>query len=145
VVTYRLNASKAKREFKREKLEALFQALHSYCKTIRVATTSWPLVITGKASRELALETQTKHYLDPPDDIDRCTLLVALYFRELESNLERIKEAATELNTFTEKLGEESPSVAQKYLDGFHLKLDLLAEEETTMKLRIAEIARRCR
>src|SRR5260221_14023675 len=80
-VTYLLNANRAKRE----KLEALFQAIYGDGKTIRMATASWPLVITGQASVKLALETQTKHYLDSPADIDRCTLLVALYFRELEA------------------------------------------------------------
>src|SRR5580704_4783830 len=107
-VTYKLNASRSKREFKREKLETLFQAIHGHCKTIRMATASWPLVITGRATATTVLERQIQIYLDSPSDIDRCTLLVALYFRELETDLDLIIESSSDLNAFIEDLAQKS-------------------------------------
>jgi hypothetical protein len=145
-VTFRLNANKAKREFKREKLEALFQAIHSYCKTIRTAAAPWPLVIMGRVSAEMALNEQIKLYQNSPDAIDRCTLLVALYFRELEADLDLIRQAATTLNEFTEQLAKhQSPESPKPLQQTFNSYLDRFVEKETAMKQRISEMARKFR
>src|SRR5437899_2947516 len=56
IVTYRLNASQKEREFKRQKLEECFRAIHHYILSIATSNLVWIDVMSGKITYDQANE-----------------------------------------------------------------------------------------
>lgn len=96
VVTYRLNARKAEREFLRAKLETLYLAIDNFTEMLSLSYLTWLPVLAGRVTAEQALEINRKSAEAFPARIHKTAeMLVSIYFPQLDPYLSAVMESRT--------------------------------------------------
>jgi hypothetical protein len=99
IVTQKLSAGRAEREFRRRKLEELFFAVHTYCTKLFSVNFIWVNVMRREMDYNAALKLiiiETNQKEDKSHDI--VMMLVNIYFPEMRSKLEAIMQRRTRIN-----------------------------------------------
>lgn len=91
VVTFRLNARREDRQFRRERLEHLFRAFMGFRKMLEVGWLPYISVMTGKIDYNEALDMTIASGRDDERNLENVEMLVAIYWPELQSHVEALK------------------------------------------------------
>ncbi len=91
VVTFRLNARREDRQFRRERLEHLFQAFVGFCKLLEVTWSPYISVMTGKIDYNQALDMTIASRKDDERHFENIEMLVAIYWPDLQSHVDALK------------------------------------------------------
>ena len=99
VVTYKLNASQKEREFRREKLEECFRAVHHYLMSLTASYFVWPEVMAGRLTYDQANDmiiagVKPEHREYPL----LAELLIRLYFPSLQPHFDALLNTRDELS-----------------------------------------------
>jgi hypothetical protein len=98
IVTYRLNANQKEREFKRQKLEECFRAVHHYTISIATHYLVWVEVMAGKITydqaNEMIIAEGKREDREYPLNAE---LLIRLYFPSLRDPFNKLVETRNEL------------------------------------------------
>ncbi len=91
VVTFRLNARREDRQFRRERLEHLFRAFVGFCRLLEVHWSPYLSVMTGKIDYNQALEMTIASAKDDERNLENVEMLVAIYWPEFQSYVDALK------------------------------------------------------
>ncbi len=91
-VTFKLNARREDRQFRRERLERLFQAFVGFCRQLGVDWVPYLSVMTGKIDYNQALDITIASGKDDELNLENVEMLVAIYWPELQSHVDALKK-----------------------------------------------------
>jgi hypothetical protein len=91
VVTFRLNARREDRQFRRERLEQLFRAFSGFCRVLEVGWSPYINVMAGKIDYNQALDMTIASGEDDERNLENVEMLVAIYWPELQSHVNALK------------------------------------------------------
>jgi hypothetical protein len=98
IVTYRLNANQKEREFKRQKLEECFRAVHHYTISISTHYLVWIDVMSGKITydqaNEMIIAEGKREDREYPLNVE---LLIRMYFPSLRQYFDQLLKTRDEL------------------------------------------------
>ena len=91
VVTFRLNARREDRQFRRERLEHLFRAFLGFCRVLGADWFHYIPVMTGQINYNQALDMTIASGKDEDRNLEKLEMLVAIYWPELQSHVDALK------------------------------------------------------
>lgn len=91
VVTFRLNARREDRQFRRERLEQLFRGFVGFCRMLEVNWSAYISVMTGKIDYNQALDMTIASGKDDERNLENVEMLVAIYWPGLQSHVDALK------------------------------------------------------
>jgi len=98
VVTHKLSAGRAEREFRRKKLEELYFAVHTYCSKLFSANIVWPRVMRGQITYNEANDLIIKNHDKEDKSHDIAQMLINIYFPKLRPHLQAIMQRRDQIN-----------------------------------------------
>ena len=139
IVTYRLNAGREERIILRKKLEELFIAVDRFHLLLEVEYFMYIKAGWGEITYEDALESSKQRGVSDDRALERCEVIVSVYFPQLQNELDGIlsardtlsKTLAVLMNSFHQN--QDTKPVADKLKAQF----EMLDSAETNMKNRI--------
>lgn len=91
-VTFKLNARREDRQFRRERLERLFRGFVGFCRVLEVDWSPYISVMTGKIDYNQALDMTIAAGKDDERNLQNVEMLVAIYWPELQSHVDALKK-----------------------------------------------------
>ncbi len=91
VVTFRLNARREDRQFRRERLEHLFQGFAGFCRVLEVSWSPYISVMTGKIDYNEALDMTISSGKADERHLENIEMLTAIYWPELKSHVAALR------------------------------------------------------
>jgi hypothetical protein len=106
VVTYKLNASQKEREFRREKLEECFRAVHHYLISLTTHYLVWAEVMSGKLTYDQANDMIIAEGKREDREYPLLAeLLIRLYFPSLQTHFDTLLKTRDELSRLQSEFG----------------------------------------
>jgi hypothetical protein len=91
VVTFKLNARREERHFRRQRLEHLFGAFSGFCTQLEVDWLPYISVMKGKIDYNQALDMTIASGKNQERNLEDAEMLVAIYWPELQSDVDALK------------------------------------------------------
>ena len=91
VVTFKLNARREDRQFRRERLEHVYRAFTGFCRVLRGDWYPYIQVMTGKLNYNQALDMTIASGKGDEHHLETLGMLVAIYWPKLQSHVDALK------------------------------------------------------
>jgi hypothetical protein len=143
IVAHKFTVSRAEREFRRKKLEELFLAADRYCRHLMTWNMVWTPVMKGDLDYNQGLDVQLQNKDKLTQDYEVIDMLVALYFQELRTDLDKIlsrRDKTNEIHSAFRKTYEQQGETEQ-YIKPFNAQLLQLTSDEKSFKAKVVELA----
>lgn len=141
VVTFRLNARREDRQFRRERLEHLFRGFAGFCTLLTVDWSAQIGFMSGKLDYDQALNVTIESGKSNERHLENAEMLVAIYWPELQSHVDALKTVRDDASVVIRKHKTQyKPSCAPdtKSLEAMRQLVRRLDEVET----RFGEVVR---
>jgi hypothetical protein len=145
VVTYKLNLRKSERDFRRQKLQELYLALHRFNIALGANNVVWIPVMAGEMDFNKALDLIIKNADRHKGHWEELCMLVDLFFPEMRKSLKRTLEIRDALNHIQGgfKMAYEAGLETTSFLEPFRRTILLLDTSEAEFKNELSALARK--
>ena len=146
VVTYKLNARREERQFRRQKLEEFYMAMSGYCRMLITDFFTYENVMRQKLSYNDALDATVKRGTDEKRSCDTTLMLLTIYFHHFQPIFTKLIDCRSTLNSivseFTESYRSGDPDGA-RWLKPFTENLRKIEDIENQLRQAIQKEAER--
>jgi hypothetical protein len=147
VITHKLSAGLAEKEFRRKKLEELYFALHTYCGKLFSTNMVWPRVMRGEITYNDANDLIIKNHDKEDKSHDVAQMLVNIYFPQLRPQLEAIIQRRDRINQIRSafKKAYERQENCDRFIKPFWDELSGIDSDEKAMTNALFRISEKYR